>query len=234
MAMNGTGHAQLARPGQAIARQGQRKRAGRVMRPGHPRRQAVLLPGHGAAGHDHRDSDPGRPGTAPGSLGDTGSVMPALTRAGRLNRTALRHLGPGSAWLPAEAGKRPTAARDAADHAWLTSRRSGVSCCGVQHGESGTGQPLDEGSRPGKGPATSRQRRTALVADGTDSGPKGRPGPVPPGCLLHGYARGKGFYLRACHQPPSGGRTRQAGYPAMTFMGKCRAPHSACAKGGNK
>jgi len=67
--MNGTGHAQLTRSGQAVEQQGQRQRAGRVMRPGHPRRQAVLLPGHGAAGHNHRDSDPGRPGTATGSLG---------------------------------------------------------------------------------------------------------------------------------------------------------------------
>ena len=150
MAMDGTGRARHTRSGQVFARHGQRKRAGRVVRPGHPRRQAVLLPGHGAADHDHRDSNPGRPGTAPGSLGDTGSVMPALTRAGRLNRTALRHLGPGSARLPAEAGKRPTAARDAADHARLTSRRSGVSCCGVQHGESGTGQPLDGGQGPGR------------------------------------------------------------------------------------
>jgi len=67
--MDGTGRAQLTRSGQAVMLQGRRKRTGQVMRPGHPRRQAVLLPGHGAAGHDHRDSDPGRPGTAPGSLG---------------------------------------------------------------------------------------------------------------------------------------------------------------------
>jgi len=231
MAMDKTGR---ARSGQIIARQGQWKGAGWAMRPGHPRRPAVPRPGHGAAGHDHRDSDPGRPGTAPGSLGDTGSVMPALTRAGRLNRTALRHLGPGSARLPAGTGSAGRAARDAADHAWLTSRRSGVSCCGVQHGIPVRGSRWTRGSRPGKGPATSRQRRAALVADGTDSGPKGRPGPVPPGCLLRGYALGKGFYRRASRKPPSDGRTRQAGYPAMTFMGKCRAPHSACVKGGNK
>jgi hypothetical protein len=180
MAMNGTGHARLTRSGRAMAWQGQRRRAGRLMRPGHPPRQAVLLPGHGAAGHDHRDSDPGRPGTATGSLGDTGSVMPALTRAGRLNRTALRPLGPGSARLPAGAESAGWAAKDAADHERLTSRRSGVSCCGVQHGGIRYGAAAGRGSRPGKGPATSRQRRTALVAGGTDSGPKGRPGPVPP------------------------------------------------------
>jgi hypothetical protein len=130
---------------------GPAERAGPVMRPGHPRRQAVLLPGHGAAGHDHRDSDPGRPGTAPGSLGDTGSVMPALTCAGRLqsyrSETPGTRVGPAAGWD----GKAPgRAARDAADHARLTSRRSGVSCCGVQHGESGTGQPLDGGQGPGR------------------------------------------------------------------------------------
>src|SRR5215831_6827800 len=95
------------------------------------------------------------------------------------------------------------------------------------------GAVAGRGSRPGKGPATSRQRRAALVADETDSGPKGRPGPVPPGCLVRGYSPGKGFLLAGMPKPPSGGRTRQAGYPAMTFMGKWRAPHSACAKGGN-
>src|SRR5215468_4347127 len=41
------------------------------------------------------------------------------------------------------------------------------------------GAAAGRGSRPGQGPATSRQRRAELVADGTDSGPKGRPGPVP-------------------------------------------------------
>jgi len=66
--MDGTGRARLTRSGQAVVLQGQQKRAGRVMRPGHPRRQAVLLPGRGTAGHDRRDGDPGRPGTAPGSL----------------------------------------------------------------------------------------------------------------------------------------------------------------------
>src|SRR5215831_17250863 len=96
------------------------------------------------------------------------------------------------------------------------------------------GAAAGRGSRPGKGPATSRQRRAALVADGTDSGPKGRPGPVPPGCLLRDYARGKGFTGGRAASRPAGDRARQAGYPAMTFMGKCRAPHSACAKGGNK
>src|SRR6266480_3214133 len=107
MAMAMTGRAQHSRSGQVIALHGQRKRAGRVMRPGHPRRQAVLLPGHGAAGHDHRDSDPGRPRAAPGSLGDTGSVMPALTRAGRLqsyrSETAGTRVGPAAGW----GGKAP-------------------------------------------------------------------------------------------------------------------------------
>src|SRR5215472_10531700 len=102
MAMDGTGRARRTRPGQVSALHGQRKRAGWVMRPGHPRRQAVLLPGHGAADHDHRDSDPGRPGTAPGSLGDTGSVMPALTRAGRLQSyrsgTPGTRVGPAAGW----------------------------------------------------------------------------------------------------------------------------------------
>src|SRR5215467_16057023 len=102
MAMDGTGRAQLTRSGQAVVRQGRRKRDGRVMRPGHPRRQAVLLPGHGAADHDHRDSDPGRPRAAPGSLGDTGSVMPALTRAGRLqsyrSETPGTRVGPAAGW----------------------------------------------------------------------------------------------------------------------------------------
>src|SRR5215475_1040760 len=89
------------------------ERAARVMRPGHPRRQAVLLPGHGAADHDHRDSDPGGPGTAPGSLGDTGSVMPALTRAGRLQSyrsgTPGTRVGPAAGWdVKAPDGRRGT------------------------------------------------------------------------------------------------------------------------------
>src|SRR5215467_12878546 len=102
MAMDGTGRAQLTGSGQAVVLQGQWKRADRAMRPGHPRRQAVLLPGHGAAGHDHRDGDPGRPGAAPGSLGDTGSAMPALTRAGRLQsyrfETPGTRVGPAAGW----------------------------------------------------------------------------------------------------------------------------------------
>src|SRR5215510_669451 len=61
------------------------------------------------------------------------------------------------------------------------------------------GAVAGRGSRPGKGPATSRQRRAALVADETDSGPKGRPGPLPPRCFLRGYSPGKGLYrVKAC------------------------------------
>src|SRR5215472_5275832 len=102
MAMAGTERARHTRSGAGNRAAWPAEKAGPVMRPGHPRRQAVLLPGHGAAGHAHRDSDPGRPRAAPGSLGDTGSVMPALTRAGRLqsyrSETPGTRVGPAAGW----------------------------------------------------------------------------------------------------------------------------------------
>src|SRR5215470_7472230 len=72
------------------------------------------------------------------------------------------------------------------------------------------GAAAGRGSRPGKGPATSRQRRAALVADGTDSGPKGRPGPVPPGVPCAVMRQVKAFTSgHAASRPAAAGPGRQ-------------------------
>ena len=149
------------------ARRGQPVTAGRAMRPGHPRRQAVLLPGHGAAGRDHCGIDPGKSRPARGPLGGTRNVIPPSHRWERLNRTALGHLGPGSPCLPTWAKR---AIRDASDHGRLTSCRSGVSCCGARHGDdTGPGaqgpgrarRPVDNGE-----PSSLPTGRTPVRRDG--------------------------------------------------------------------
>ena len=181
------------------AGRGQPVAAGRVVRPGHPRRQAVLPPGHGTAVRDHCDSDPGQSRPAPGSLAGTRSVMPPSHRWERLNRTALGHLGPGSPCLPTWAKR---AIRDASDHGRLTSWRSGVSCCGARHGENPPGRgvkgpgrarrPVDNGE-----PSSLPTGRTPVRRDGRA---------LFRGSLLRSYAPGKGFPSRhAARRPAAGG-----------------------------
>jgi hypothetical protein len=196
------------------AGRGQPVTAGRVVRPSHPRRQAVLPAGHGTTGRDHCDSGPGQSRPAPGSLGGTRNVTPSSHRWERLNRTALGHLGPGSPCLPTWAGH---AARDASDHGRLTSRRSGVSCCGARHGDNrraggqGPGRarrPVDNGE-----PRSLPTGRTPVRRDGRA---------LFRGCLLRSYGRGKGSLHQACRPSPGGCRRRRAGYP-VTSMAKCRA-----------
>jgi hypothetical protein len=186
------------------------------VRPDHPRRQTVLPPRHEAASRDRLVSDSAGFGPVHESLGDTGSVMPPSHRWERLNRTALGHLGPGSPYLTE---------RDASGAWRARPRRVDIAAIkGKFQRSPAPGAMLQGPSRdprwggswswtgPGRPVDTTE---SVLVADGTDSGPKGCPGPLQgPDIYCLNKRVVKALSPPACRKARIRRSCRRARYPA--------------------